>query len=250
MIAFAKDIGTREGESKYDLLAMAVARTVRTADVRFASAGYPADLAVSQFGDGRARVERGKKNVFIFHDWFDAYGQFVESDYDKAVFLGKFDHPDIGKSVTLASYPVARPRVLPTDKEFPVLITGDYEIPGICDWILQKLKEVSKSAVRIACFNNLPLSTEETDPAYWELIHTVRNFVGDNDLVDVVPNASIGLLADYMYACRHILHCGGHRGMVHSLAVSTGKCMSFTGDDSFSPASLDDLVVRLLPMLR
>jgi hypothetical protein len=34
------------------------------------------------------------------------------------------------------------------------------------------------------------------------------------------------------------------------MAVSTGKCISFTGDDSFSPATIDDLVVRLLPMLR
>lgn len=250
MIAFAKDIGAKEGESKYDLLAVSVARTLRTAEVRFARAGYPADVAVSQFGDGRARIERGKKNVFVFHDWFDAYAKHLASDYDKAIFLGKFDHPAIERSVTLASYPVSRPRFLPTDKNFPVLITGDYEMPRICDWISQKLAEVSKSAVRIACFNTLPNSTEDNDPSYWTLVDAVRNFVGDNDLVDMVANAPIGLLTAYMYSCRHILHCGGHRGMVHSMAVSTGKCISFTGDDSFSPATIDDLVVRLLPMLR
>lgn len=246
MISFAKDIGAKEGESKYDLLAVSVARTLRTAEVRFARAGYPAYVAVSQFGDGIARIERGKKDVFIFHDWFDSYGKYVESGYDKAFFLGRFSHPDMENSVTLESYPVSRPRVLPEDRNFPVLITGDYEAPGIRDWISMKLDDIGKEPVRIACFNTFARSPCDSDPAYKWLADAVRG----NGLVDIVSDAPIGLLMAYMYASRRILHCGGHRGMVHSMAVSTGKCVSLTGDDSFSPATVDDLVVRLLPMLR
>lgn len=248
MIVFAKDLGSAEGESKYDMLAVAVARNLYGEDVKFAKPGVIGKVAVSQFGDGKVLFETGKKNVFLFHDWFDKYGSYLDK-CNKAIFLGNFDHPEVKGSVTLSSYPVERVREVPRDKDFPVLVTGEYY--GKClDWILMKIRDMGRVGVRVACYNSMKNFTEDTCPEYFELVDRVADAVGGKDMVDVRFHAPLCLLASYMGASSHIIHCGGHRGMIHAMGVSTGRCSSITHDDFYSPANINEIVVRLVHLLR
>lgn len=236
MILFAKDIGSNEEESKFDYLATCVARISKEA-VKFDSpSAVSADVAVSQFGDGLARVaRRAGRNVFLFHDWMPNYQKYLEDGFDRAVFIGKFDHPDIGKSFTLESYPFDGIRQLKNDEKYPTLVTGVYE-KRCLDWILGK---IDGNPVRIACFDELYGGQDED---LLEMVDAVKQKCE----VDFRPHAPLSLLFDYMGSASRILHCGGRRGLVHSAAVSTGKCESYTGDDSFKVARIS----ALLPFLR
>ena len=248
MIVFAKDLGTDEGESKYDMLAVAVARNIQGEEVKFAKPGVHGKVAVSQFGDGKVLLECGDKNVFLFHDWFDKYEKYLDK-CQKAIFLGNFGHPDIKNAVKLSSYPVETVRELPKDTDCPVLVTGEYDSRCL-DWLLDRISSLGDTALRISCYNVMKNFTETMCPEYFELIDKVSNLVGDRDLVESNSHAPMCLLAAYMGAATHILHCGGNRGMVHAMAVSTGRCESFTGDDKFTPAKINELIVRLIPLLR
>ena len=232
MIAFAKDLGAFEGESKYDMLAVAVARVIGKT-VKFFSPAYEADLVVSQFGDGRLMYESGKKNVFIFHDWKPNYDKYVSMPHEKAIFLGNFEHPVMEKSVTFASYPAPRPMARPYDSRFPILVTGEY-YSGDEKWVAEN---VGEGNVRVACFDCMHERNESVKEA----------IAKEGREVEVVPFAPIWLLLDYRGSATRILHLGGYRGMLHAAAVSTGKCLSQTGDDSFDVPDIRKLCSVLLP---
>lgn len=239
MIAFAKDLGADEGESKYDMLAVSMAR--RILSVRFSTPGAVPEIAVTQFGDGLARVVHGTRNVLLFHDWFERYSRYIDKTYSAAVFLGAFDHPEMERSVSLNSYPVETLPQRRMDQKYPLLVTGSsYELAG--QWVIDRISELRPAAVRIACYSPMYRSSPYSDVRYRDLVESVGKLVSN---VDVRPCAPICMLAEYMAASCTILHCGGRRGMVHSMAVSTGKCESYIGDDSFIPASPE----QLLPFL-
>ena len=248
MIVFPRDLGTFEGESKFDSLACSVARSIGH-EVKFAAPGITAELSVSQFGDGLVRYENGKKNVFIFHDWFDNYSKYLDKPYDKAIFLGHFKHPDVPKSLSIESYPVDPIRMAARDEEFPTVIVGEFEstMKFEFDWVIDRIKEFGSKAVRIACFCPSYRYDVDVEPSIKELIGRVHEVA---DKVCVYLRAPLCLLREYMGAAEHIVHLGGHRGMIHSLGVSTGKMVSFTGDDSFRPSRISELNARLLPYLR
>lgn len=247
MISFGKDLGAFEGESKYDMLAVAVARSIGV-ETKFSSPNDNAKLGVTQFGGGLVRRAEGRNNVYIFHDWYDHYTKKI-GKYDKAIFLGKFDHPAMDRAVTMESYPVAHGMPRPEDPKFPILITGDYE--GYChDWLLSKVKELLDTkymCIRIAC----PYGGVAADhDGYFKMLGALKHMmITERDVLDC-PFASIGLLGDYMASAKYILHCGGHRGMVHSMAVDTKKCISYTGDDHYRPSTIYELNARLLPYTR
>jgi hypothetical protein len=247
MIFFGKDLGAFEGESKYDLLAVAVARTIEV-ETKFAAPNVVPDLGVTQFGDGLVRRAEGKKNVYIFHDWYDAYRNKVRK-YDKAIFLGNFAHPELEKSVTLDSYPVSTPISRPEDPKGQILICGEYE-DHCHDWIVDHVKTFLSEKymkLRIACPYG---GVNEGDIGYWKMRNALVSLVvNESDITDS-PFASVELLGEYMASSNHILHCGGHRGMVHSMAVSTGKCCSYTGDDSYRPSTIYEINSLLLPFSR
>ena len=247
MISFGKDLGAFEGESKYDMLAVAVARSIGV-ETKFSSPNDNPKLGVTQFGGGLVRRAEGKRTVYIFHDWYDHYTKKL-GKYDKAIFLGKFDHPSMECSVALESYPVAPCMSRPEDSEFPILITGDYE--GHChDWILSKVKELLDTKymrVRIACpYGGVAADTD----GYFKMLGALKHMMITERDVRECPFAPIGLLGEYMAAAKYILHCGGHRGMVHSMAVRTKKCCSYSGDDQYRPTAISELNARLLPYAR
>ena len=247
MVFFGKDLGAFEGESKYDMLAVSVARHMGE-NVKFSVPGICPELGVTQFGDGLVRRAEGKKNVYVFHDWYDAYKKHL-GKYDKAIFLGKFDHPSFENSVELASYPVEPLIERPEATDFPVLICGEYE-ERCHDWLVGKVEELLSEKymrIRLAC----PYVPSDNDEyGYWRMRHKLASMmVTEKDLCQS-PFASIKLLGEYMSSVKYILHCGGHRGMVHSMAVSTNKCCSYTHDDSYRPTAVSELVARLLPLLR
>ena len=245
MICFAKDLGAFEGESKYDMLAVAVARTIGV-DTKFASPDVDAEVAVTQFGDGLVRRAEGKKTVYIFHDWYDAYLKKL-GKYDKAIFLGRFDHPKLECSVTLESYPVSKLVERPVDPKGQILICGEFEV-RCRDWILSKVNELCAErplTVRVAC----PWCGAESN-IFSQLVQPVGKLLNSFHDIEERYFASVDLLGDYMAASMYILHCGGHRGMVHSMAVSTHKCCSYTSDDKFVPSSISELNARLLPLCR
>jgi len=231
MIAFSKDLGAFEGESKFDMLAVSVARVLGK-QVKFFSPSFDADLVVSQFGDGRPLYEKGRKNVYIFHDWAPNYMKFIEMPYEKAVFLGNFEHPAVEKAVTLTSYPAPRPMARPCDTRYPVLVIGEY-YPGDEGWVAEN---VGEGNVRVACFDCMHERNESVKEA----------IAKEGREVEVVPFAPIGLLLDYMGSAKRILHLGGYRGLLHAAAVSTGKCVSRTGDDDFDVADIETLCNVLL----
>ena len=247
MIFFGKDLGAFEGESKYDLLAVAVARSIGH-ETKFAAPNIVPDVGVTQFGDGLVRRAEGKKNVYIFHDWYDSYRNKV-GKYDKAIFLGKFDHPSFEKSVTLDSYPVPHRVARPEDQKGQILICGEYE-EHCHDWIIDHVKTMLSEkymTVRIAC----PYNGDSDDHSgFFKMRNAlVHLMIQERDITDS-PFASVGLLGEYMSSAKYILHCGGHRGMVHSMAVIAKKCCSYTGDDSYRPSTINELNARLLPFLR
>lgn len=247
MVFFGKDLGAFEGESKYDMLAVSVARQMGE-NVKFSVPGICPELGVTQFGDGLVRRAEGKKNVYIFHDWYDAYKKHI-GKYDKAIFLGNFDHPSFEKSVTLDSYPVAHHVARPEDPKGQILICGEYE-EHCHDWIIDHVKTIlfeKYMTVRIAC----PFNGDSEDHAgFFKMRNAlVQLMIQERDITDS-PFASVGLLGEYMSSAKYILHCGGHRGMVHSMAVITKKCCSYTGDDSYRPSTINELNARLLPFLR
>ena len=231
MIAFAKDLGAFEGESKFDMLAVAVARVLGTR-VKFFSPAYEANVVVSQFGDGRPMHEEGRKHVYIFHDWMPNYEKYLSMPYEKAVFLGNFKHPDVERAVTFESYPSPRPMERPFDTRFPILVTGEYA-PGDEKWVAEN---VGYGNVRVACFDCM----HERNEAIREAI------AKEGREVDVVPCAPIWLLFSYMGSATRILHLGGYRGMLHAAAVYTGRCVSQTGDDMFNVPDVKDLARVML----
>jgi hypothetical protein len=245
MICFAKDLGAFEGESKYDMLAVAVARSIGV-ETKFYAPDVVPKVAITQFGDGLVRRAEGKRNVYIFHDWYESYKNQL-GKYDKAIFLGRFDHPSFECSCVLESYPVARLMGRPADPKGQILICGEYE-ERCRDWLVSKVKELcseSPLTVRVAC----PWGGIESN-IFSQLVQPVGKLL--NSFYDIEERyfASVDLLGEYMAAARHIIHCGGHRGMVHSMAVSTKKCVSYTGDDSFVPTLISELNARLLPLCR
>ena len=247
MIFLGKDLGTFEGESKYDLLAVAVARTIGV-ETKFSALNVVPDLGVSQFGDGLVRRAEGKKNVYIFHDWYDKYENKLQS-YDMAIFLGNFDHPELERSVNLESYPVSKLLFRPEDPRGQILVCGEYE-DHCHDWIVDHVKTILSEKymkIRIACPYG---GVNEGDIGYWKMRHALVSLVvNESDITDS-PFASVDLLGEYMASSKYILHCGGHRGMVHSMAVSTGKCCSYTGDDSYCPSNIYEINALLLPFSR
>lgn len=245
MIVFAKDLGSIEGESKYDMLAVSVARTIGIT-TKFAHPNYNADLAVSQIGDGLARIAHGRKQVCIFHDWFDAYEKYLVEPFSKIIFLGKFAHPAIDNSVTLASYPVSPVISSKMDDDYPVLICGEYT-SRCYDWILKTVDFIGIDRVRVACYNEMYYNYADADTDYGILIDGIKN---KGVSVDLRPKVPISLLFDYMASAYSIVHCGGNRGLVHSMAVSTNRCMSYTGDDTYRPSAINELNARLLSYCR
>ena len=231
---FTKDIGSEPGFSKFNRLAVDFARI--DLDIRFADNAQSAgdSMVVHQLGDGRAVYIPGcKRNAFIVHDWYPHYERYVH-DAVKVVFLGHFDHPQVARSVEVESFPVAELPSLPNDG-YGVLLTG---MPDEADVepVLEKLEGMDN--IRIACY-------DDGMPSNAEIIGKIAAGLSGKR-VDLKSRVSEPMLYAYIRNALTVVHVGGHRGHLHSLAVRNSRCVSLTEDDGFIPADVRK-VYALLP---
>ena len=233
---FTKDLGTEVGFSKFNHLAVEFAKV--DLNVRFADNAELAgnDIVVHQLGDGRAVYIPGcKRNVFLVHDWYPNYERYVH-DAAKVVFLGHFDHPHVDRSTEVESYPVPKLPDLPNDG-YEVLVTGmpdDDDVPAV----LEKLSGFDN--IRVVCYDDgMRLNGEIIG-------RLVAGLSGKR--VEVKSRVSEPMLYAYIRNARTVVHVGGHRGHLHSLAVLNSNCISLTGDDGFVPPEIRQ-VYNLLPRL-
>lgn len=233
---FTKDLGAETGFSKFNHLAVEFAKV--DLNVRYADNAELAgdDVVVHQLGDGRAVYIPGcKRNVFLVHDWYPNYERYVH-DAAKVVFLGHFDHPHVDRSVEVESYPAQKLPGLPNDG-YEVLVTGmpdDDDVPAV----IEKLSGFDN--IRVVCYDDGMRMNGEI------IGRLVAGLSGKR--VEVKSRVSEPMLYAYIRNARTVVHVGGHRGHLHSLAVLNSNCISLTGDDGFVPAEIRK-VYTLLPRL-
>lgn len=233
---FTKDLGAETGFSKFNHLAVEFAKV--DLNVRYADNAELAgdDVVVHQLGDGRAVYIPGcKRNVFLVHDWYPNYERYVH-DAAKVVFLGHFDHPHVDRSTEVESYPAQKLPDLPNDG-YEVLVTGmpdDDDVPAV----LEKLSGFDN--IRVVCYDDGMRMNGEI------IGRLVAGLSGKR--VEVKSRVSEPMLYAYIRNARTVVHVGGHRGHLHSLAVLNSNCISLTGDDGFVPAEIRK-VYALLPRL-
>lgn len=233
---FTKDLGAETGFSKFNHLAVEFAKI--DLGIRYADSAELAgnDVVVHQLGDGRAVYIPGcKRNVFLVHDWYPNYERYVHNA-KKVIFLGHFDHPYVDRSVDVESYPVPKLDKVPNDG-YEVLVTG---MPDESDIPLAMEKLSGFDGIRVVCYDDGMQSNGEI------ISRLVDGLSGNR--VEVKSRVSEPMLYTYVRNARTVVHVGGHRGHLHSLAVLNANCISLTGDDSFVPADIRN-VYNLLPRL-